>query len=327
MQRTATRYRLVCTLFCLLLAVATTGLAETTAPATTTDTAIMDIARGILGEATAEDAPVEEAANTFRFSVSPVLPDNQVDEGVGYFYLKMDPAQRQTIEVSVRNDGTEPISIAITPTVAVTNANGIMQYGKSDAPPDPSLPYLMTDLMELENDRLSLEAGETRTVPVVIQMPEESFDGTLLGGLVFLREQAQTEQSAEGTMISNLFSYVMPIRLVETDMPIKAAFELADVAANTETAFGPKTILTVRNTQPVIVKPMTLTYALYASDDLDTPIMEHTNEQIEMAPNTAMPYTVRQDNALEPGDYVAHVVLTYEGETSTFEKAFTLAEP
>lgn len=338
MNETVTRNRHLGILISLFLLVTASGCANGAVHALAEDASIMDIAMDILGDAYVEQAPAaataapvtaapaEEAANTFRFSVSPVLPSNQVDAGVGYFYLKMTPGQKQTIEIAVRNDGTEPVTIAVTPTAAITNGNGIMQYGKSDITPDPSLPYLITDLMTLSQERLSLQAKETQTVRVTIEMPAEPYDGTLLGGLVFLREQAEEARGAEGTVISNLFSYVMPVRLIETDAPIKAAFALADITANTQTAFGPRTIVTVRNTQPVIVKPMTLAYTLYAAGDLQTPLMEHTNEQVEMAPNTAMPYTLRQAAALEPGDYVAHITITYQGETTSFEKAFTVAE-
>lgn len=293
---------------------------ETTQPA---------VAATALPAADAAETP-EPLESPFRFSVLPILPDNQEEDVTAYFSLNITPGQPQTLQVEVTNLGYEPITVSLDVARAMTNENGLIQYASNDSPDDESLQADISTFVSFEDTKLSLEAQETRTISILIDTPEAAFDGTLLGGLVFVRDQNEAEQgSSDGMVLGSLYSYVVPLRLRSTGASsgtIEPAFALQGVSTNLQTVFGHRTILSIRNPQPLIVKPITLAYALYAAGDEETPVATHANDSIEMAPNTIMNYSIPQEETLEPGTYTARVTIEYQGHTSAFEETLTIGD-
>lgn len=272
------------------------------------------------------DAP--QVVSAFRFSATPVLPENQIDPGVGYFYLKMDPGAQQTLAVEVRNEGTEPVTIGMEVTPAVTNENGLIQYStpRGETAEIPEGLLRIPDVLSMDQNEIILEPMSSQTIEVVVAMPDEAFDGTLLGGLVFTREPDEAERTGgTGMVISSRYAYVLPVRLRETDEMVLPSFAIDAVKANAESPFGSRLLVHVRNDSAAIVKPMTLSCEVCPADS-DTPVITHTNERIEMAPNTLMEYYIQQDEALEPGEYVARVSLGYQDEVYEYEHAVIVAE-
>lgn len=272
----------------------------------------------------------EPSESPFRFSLLPALPENQDADITTYFSMIVTPGQAQTLQVDVTNLGYEPIAITMDVARAMTNENGLIQYAATDNPADESLQADIATFVSFEVARLELAAQETRTVSILVDPPAEPFGGTLLGGLVFLREQNESEQSdSTGMALGSLYSYVLPIRLHSTGAPvgtIEPSFELVSVQADIQTVFGYRTLVSIRNPQPLVVKPLTLTCVLYAAGDAQTPVAASVNDSVEMAPNTVMNYSILQDDALAPGTYTAHITIEYQGKTSTFEEIFTIAD-
>ncbi len=71
---------------------------------------------------------VEAHASEFNFAVTPTIPENQVDKSKTYFDLKMAPGAKQTVEIQLRNDTDEDITIENTVNSATTNLNGVVEY-------------------------------------------------------------------------------------------------------------------------------------------------------------------------------------------------------
>lgn len=275
-------------------------------------------------QATASAAP--QVMSAFRFSANPILPDNQIDAGVGYFYLRMEPGARQTLSVDVRNEGTEPVTIDMEVTPAMTNENGLIQYAQStEEGEDASAFVRVSDVMTMKESEVTIAPMSSATVEVEIAMPEDAFDGTLLGGLVFTRQPDEAERSGGGMVVSSRYAYVLPVRLRETDAKILPEFALDAVKANEETPFGPRLTVAVRNGGAAIVKPLSLSCEVYREGS-ESPVLTHRNERIEMAPNTLMAYAIQQESALSPGEYVAKVSLTYRDTLYEYEERITVPE-
>lgn len=265
------------------------------------------------------------ATNSFRFSVSPVLPDNQVDVAAGYFYLRTTPGAQQTLTVMVKNEGEDPITVTASLVPATTNANGVMQY-QALAQEDLNVyPVDITTLATLESEEITLAGLEEKAVTITVNVPEDAFDGTLLGGIVFQRQPDADEAAQGGVSINSIYSYVVPLRLVQSDETPDPSFSLADVSANEETPFGYQTSVQIHNEQPVIVKPLSMEYALIPADGGEA-VVSHSATSIEMAPSTVMPYAVRQEEVIAPGEYTAQVTLTYQDATYTLEKPVTVTK-
>ena len=71
-----------------------------------------------------------EAAETMAYSVKANIPENQINKTLTYFDLKMEPNQRQDITLTVSNSSDEKATILISPNVAMTNQNGVIDIVK-----------------------------------------------------------------------------------------------------------------------------------------------------------------------------------------------------
>lgn len=281
-----------------------------------------EAAQGDGAEVTAEEAE-QITISTFQYTVNPIKPENQTGESGGY-NLRMEPGQEQTIEVDVTNTGTEDIVVTADVFTAFSNSNGVIQYSETDREPDATQLYDVSEIVKADQPSITIAPGETEKVTFSIEMPEEEYDGILMGGLVFAREPSESELQTSAMGIVNVYSYVLGIRLHETDAEIEPAFEVLDIIPNIATVWGPQMEIQLRNPVALLARQMTLVVELYAADDLGTPVHEHTNNAIEFAPNTMMPYILRMDQDLPEGDYLAKIVLTYEDEEFAFEKEFTV---
>lgn len=256
----------------------------------------------------------------FMYTATPIHPENQMGDSGG-FNLKMEPGTKQTIEVMVSNTGSEVTRIGATVMPAFTNTNGVVQMDTLPYAADSSLQYHIEDLVTMETDVLELSPSETKPFRFEITMPEESFDGVVMGGLVLKREPSEAEMEASSGMgIVNVYSYVFGLRLSETDTVVEPEFELVDAFVNVRTAFGPAVKVYVRNPVALFAQQVSMSFQVYKSDDMENPVLTHGRGAMEFAPNSTMYYNWRNNENLEDGDYVFKLQITYGDETFEFEK-------
>nr|WP_149023633.1 DUF916 domain-containing protein [Listeria rocourtiae] len=127
----------------------------------------------------------EAAAN---FSVTTVIPDNQIDKSKTYFDLRMKPGQKQDLEVVLKNDTDKEITVETNANTAVTNDNGIVDYSQTNPKLDKSLKIPFSSIATME-DEVVLPANSSKTIKVAVTMPDTAFDGIILGGLQFIEKE------------------------------------------------------------------------------------------------------------------------------------------
>ena len=72
-------------------------------------------------------------AAEMKFAVTAVIPENQIDKNQTYFDLKMQPGQKQTIQVQMKNDTNKEVVVESFANTAITNSNGITDYSTVEA--------------------------------------------------------------------------------------------------------------------------------------------------------------------------------------------------
>lgn len=279
------------------------------------------------------------------FYVQAVIPQNQLDSSQTYFDLRMEPGQSQTLEIEIVNEGTEDIDVDLDAISASTNPYGVIDYKTPDIR-DESLTIPFSDIVTLRDTTVTVPAGGSSLVSLTVDMPSGFYNGVVLGGIVLTKEGTDsTSTSEDGTVIQNLYSYVIGVKLSETDTVVEPAFEFFDVevgAVNYEAAL----VHSIRNTQAAIVKGMELDVKVYRKGQ--KALVAHVvKSDVDMAPNSVMalaasllpevPENVSpgqgiittEDSvpaALEPGNYTSVVTLQYNGQTHTMEHKFIVGE-
>ncbi|WP_213422589.1 DUF916 and DUF3324 domain-containing protein [Bhargavaea massiliensis] len=257
------------------------------------------------GIAAADDHPV-------GFSVSAVLPDNQVNPSASYFDLRVEPGAEQELRVEIYNHEQEELTVRLGVYNASTNSNGIIVYEEGEI--DPSLTEPITDLLSFKEEEVTIPAAGTKTVAATLKVPEKPFEGIRLGGMHF-EKVLDEEGPAEGVQIENRYAYVIGVQLSESGKPVKPELVFGEVKpdlVNHRTAVTAK----LRNTAPVLISGLSL-HAKVLDGDGEL-VQEKEQADIRMAPNSSMDFIIDWNNRpLDPGTY--EVAMTAELEDEKWE--------
>lgn len=267
-----------------------------------------------------------DKSETVGFSVSANLPDNQNGSGVSYFDLQMRPEQKQSLDITVYNENTEEIKVKVGVVSASTNANGIIDYKTPDIR-DETLKTPLSEIAEVRTPELVIPGGKTAAAVVSIEMPKEEYDGVILGAIVLTQVKEENwEESAQeaqqGVYINNEYSYVVGVKLTETDAGIFPAFE--GVQARPELLnYRVNVIHYIRNREAAIAKNVRLDIEVYSQNE--QAVVKTSHGTVDMAPNSVMPYALMWDGEIAPGKYVSNVSMKLDDKEWKFELPFEVS--
>lgn len=265
------------------------------------------------------------SASKFKFGVYTVIPDNQIDTQKSYFNLKMEPNQKQTLTIQLKNDTEDDVVIEPEIHSATTNLNGVVEYGSTTAERDSSLPYELADLIKTDKE-ITIPAKGSKDLQLNVTMPEEEFDGILAGGITLEEKKVaskNTKETTKGLSIENKYAYVVGITLQETDETVKQDLQLHDVKAGQVNA---------RNVINATLQNPTATYLNSFEVDAEVTkkgktvvLYESKKQDMQMAPNSNFEYPISLNGEkFKSGKYTLHLKAKSSKESWEFEKDFTI---
>lgn len=258
------------------------------------------------------------------FSVRAVLPDNQVNSDVTYFDLRMTPSQKQTIQVEVINDSSEETTFDVNVNQAYTNKNGFIDYEKSDGIFDESLKYSIDNVVNYEKE-VTVPAESSKLVDIEITMPEESFDGQILSGIQVVKDPNRGQDTTG--QITNLFAYVIGLRLTETDVAVERELKVTGVSG--DVAFGKSAVVaTVVNPTMDAIGKLNYEGVVYQKGEKESTTQEfsYVGKEMSMAPNSVYDFAIDLGkNKMTSGDYVLELkVSDAKDNIWNFTEEFTI---
>ncbi|WP_429975005.1 DUF916 and DUF3324 domain-containing protein [Enterococcus sp. DIV0840c] len=262
---------------------------------------------------------------TLNFHVTPELPESQVEGSNSYFDLNLEPGQKETLSLVLQNASSEPIQVDVTPHTAYTNVHGVVEYGKEAPEPDNTLRYSLSDQIE-SLDSIELAANETKTIDLVLEMPEERFEGFLAGGLRISEvkaEQEVTSSSEEGVAIKNEFAYVVGIVVSNSRDSVQPELELVDVFAD---QLNNRNVIsaTLQNTTPTFVNRLSVEASIQRVGENDV-LYEASEANMQMAPNSHFHFPISlEGDRFQSGEYVLKLKATSGEEEWEWEREFTI---
>lgn len=271
-----------------------------------------------VAESTADvDAPVQSGSEYISYiSVKPEFPENQINPDASYLDLKMVPGQVEMIPIQVKNNFKEPLNVYIRPETAVTGESGrvVYQPDLEKTPYDPSLTYPFTSLSHISDDNISLVPGETKTINLIIEMPEEPVDGMILGGVRFSTDNEFMTHAVDLTK-ENIDDYILGVRLIENEEEVPVALVLQDVFLDylkNQNMFR----LKLQNPTSVPITNMHIEASIYKSNS-NKQLYSSILEDWMMAPNSnvLLSLPIPQETTIYPGKYTAIVnIASDQGE-------------
>lgn len=251
----------------------------------------------------------EEAESPTGFNYRINYPDNQIDKSLGYFKLKMEPGEEQTVSMTFNNPSKEKISISVSINSAKTNQNGVIEYGKSAIENDKSLTYDLKDIFK-GPEKVELAADETKNVEFTVKMPNDAYDGVIAGGIEIQKEnQEGTKTQQGGTKIVNKYAYVVGVVLQENDKDVPPELKLNKVEAG-QSNYRNAIFVNFSNVKPSYVNDMTTEVKIMKKGS-ETVLYEKKQTAMRMAPNTFINYPVSMNGErMKPGNYEADITVT-----------------
>lgn len=262
------------------------------------------------------------SASELNFSVTAEIPENQIDKKQTYFDLHMEPKQKQTLNVEMRNDTKEDVVIEVNVNTAMTNSNGIIDYSQTSFERDPTLEVDLEDLVDYEKE-VTIKAESTRTFPLHLQMPDDKVSGILLGGIHFQEKEDASADADDKAQIENKFAYIIGLKMSMEDSKLDPSLELNEVKA-TQINFRNAVTANLQNTQAVIVPDMEV-HAEVFKEKGKTPLFTSESENLRMAPNSNFNYAINWENQPFKGGKYRLELTAKSGEHEwSWEEYFTI---
>lgn len=266
-----------------------------------------------------------DTESELNFYVTPKFPESQLAGGAsGYFDLNIDAGKSDTLGIEIKNNSEKPLILSVTAHTAYTNVNGVVEYGKDAAEKDPTLPYIIDELIGAPGE-ITLDGHEKKIVNIPITMPEQSFEGVLAGGIRIQEVQEHLERSekTEGLAIQNAFAYVVGVIVSNNRSAIETGLDLLGVSAdqvNYRNVFG----ATLQNYTSTFINQLEVEAKVFKEDG-DEILYQTEQEGMQMAPNSHFSFPIPLNgDRLRSGNYRLEMVARSQGEEWTWTEMFSI---
>lgn len=263
--------------------------------------------------------------NSLNFYVTPIYPDSQLDETKGYFDLNLNTSEQEVLALTLQNATNQELQVEITAHTAYTNVQGVVEYGKDDEVPDTTLSHSLNELIKTP-EIIILQGNETKTIEAILNMPSETFEGILAGGLKIREVPKESEtdtKTTEGLSITNEFSYVIGVVVSNERSTVTPNLELIDVFAD-QLNYRNVISATIQNFMPTFVNRLSVEATVHKKGE-DTLLYQASQEQMQMAPNSHFDFPIPLNgDQFNSGTYILNLTAHSGDEMWTWKKEFTI---
>ncbi|MGM0340665.1 DUF916 and DUF3324 domain-containing protein [Candidatus Enterococcus murrayae] len=261
------------------------------------------------------------------FSIESVIPENQLDKTKSYYYLSMQPGQKQTIQVKVKSLQKDPVTVTVAVHDAVSSSVGAIDYAKENPKLDKSLKNPITSLVKPQDGvkEVTVKDKEEKLVSFDITMPEKAFEGVKLGSLRFVKRDKVAEKQKTGLVPK--YARVVALMLTEDDETFNhgADIKLKDVGL--QLSNGRKVIAArIQNNQPKVLQEMKIQGDIRKKGEQKN-LDKHKIDNFSVAPNSNFDFEIPLGlEKFNPGTYIFTGKAEGDGRIWKWEEEFTIGK-
>ncbi|AUJ87416.1 DUF916 and DUF3324 domain-containing protein [Enterococcus sp. CR-Ec1] len=265
--------------------------------------------------------PKVYASEDGNFSVSPLNPETGEPQS-SYYDLKVEPGDEIALEVTIMNSSSKEMKIKVEANNATTNSNGITSYLKSEER-DSSLKVSFEDMVTIENDEITVVANSNSKAVIVVTVPDESFQGEILGGLRF-SEIKEKQGSDNERVITNNITYTVGVLLRESENQVDPEMVMHDVITE-QRNYRNYISVNMQNRAPRMIQSLKIKAQVFDKKTNELRY-EASNDSMRMAPNSNFYFGISlEDKKFVPGEYMMAVEGEADGSNFSFNKTFTIS--
>ena len=269
----------------------------------------------------------DNSENPAGFSVESVIPENQVDKTKTYYYLSLEPGQKQKIQAKVISTQEEPVTVEVAIHDAVSGSSGAIDYANKKPKLDKSLSNPITSIVTIDKGikEVTVKNFEEKIVEYEITMPPEAFPGVKLGSLRFVRKGEESEKSTSGLIPE--YARVVALMLTEDEEAFNHGAELDLKKVGLDLSNGRKVIAaSLQNDQPKVLQDMVIEGKVTRKGEKDT-IAKQEIKDFSVAPNSNFKFEIPLGlDRFAPGEYVFTGQAKGDARTWQWKQAFTVGK-
>ncbi|WP_430612760.1 DUF916 and DUF3324 domain-containing protein [Enterococcus sp. DIV0876] len=265
--------------------------------------------------------PNAAQATSPTFNVTPIHPVSQTDTSLGYYDIRLASGQSEVLELELMNGLDQERTFVIYANAAFTNMNGVIDYTPDHQEYDETLVLSFNDVVEKDSQEITIAANATEIVSVAIEMPSQSFDGIILGGITV--EEAAMEETEDA---ANVFSYTIAVVISQNDQVTVADMALKGVYLDQRNR---RTVIVadLQNPVPMILNDIHVQASVF-KDGAAQPLFYTEKSEMRMAPHSILPFGIGTDDQhLQAGTYRVELAVTANEEDEWhFEGSFEVSQ-
>ncbi|MDA9470440.1 DUF916 domain-containing protein [Enterococcus sp. 5H] len=264
--------------------------------------------------------PTKGLANNSGFYVTPVIPENQLENTVDYFNIGVPAVMDQTLEVVIANESSEPKTVQLSLLDGMTTKDGTISYDKKHTY-DDSQKYRISKIAELEQNEITIGPNNSATVKIHLKYDITDFFGTILGAVNVTEKEASNTEVG----VNNSFAYNIPIKIRVAEESKEHRLNYIGLTFNSEKAKQSLDLM-FQNPDPVILRNISLSFNIYKKDKPSDSLWYKEMKEVELAPNSLFsPELSLTEAKLKAGKYVLKIVAKSDVIDRSWESDFTIS--
>lgn len=270
-----------------------------------------------------ENSKESSLADQTGFTVESIQPDTQINKDYSFFYIRVAPGEKQTLQVKVSSKRKEPSKVKIFVNNAVTNTMGQIDYGQSNVVLDKSLTIPLTDFVRPKEKEITVQNFEEKIVELAVEPSEAHFSGVRLGAVVF--QSADKKKDASG--VESTYGYKIGILTSEELKPYNEGATLKYEKVKARLQNGEKVVATtVQNPEPFVLENLTMKSELRRKGEKKAVASQHLTG-MKIAPNSSFDFlTYLGIDQLKSGRYQIEMKASDGSQQWNWVKEFEITD-
>lgn len=259
------------------------------------------------------------------YTIEGVPHSKQLDKNVGYFYLRENPGEKDSLKLKLINNSSEDKTLQVKVTDANTNSNGIVDYSGNLKNHDV-LKTPLTSILTVPQKEVIVPKESTVETTLTLEMPRDKQDGVIIGGILVTDETDKKETSKEELSVKNEYSYTMGVVLTNEDevkMNENISVELEKVGPLLYD--GRKIVQAdILNPNPYLFGKATVSGKVLEKNSKKV-VKEESKDEVSIAPYSVFPFQLDwEKDELKSGNYIFKGVVKTKDNKWEFEKEFEI---
>lgn len=256
--------------------------------------------------------------SSYQYSVVPSFGKTQEKDTKSFYDMKMEPSKEDQFGLSIVNNSGSEQKFQIDINTATTNRNVIVDYTKSSFKKDSSMKIELSKLVKTDNNQITIPPHQSKTARFLIKMPEQKFNGILLGSIVIRPINPKTQD--EG--IQNVFMHTIAIRIKQNDAKVNAILKSGIVRIGQENLHNYVSMI-INNPQPKLMNHIQGTFYVNKLGS-DKKLINLRKNELSIAPNSQFEVPVELKEHFKPGRYEYTIIFKNSEGTWRFKKEFKI---